>query len=495
VILTKLRLHPFLTDVALTGAAQGGVLASNLICIGIVGHVMGVVALGEFLLVRRLCSWFMSGSQLGLGTALPREIARCTADVDVKARQYFVSAMGIVVLAVLLVTAACSADPELSAKMMLGNDNVALMYALLFLVLATVVHTMLMSYYVGLQRMRMANLFQIINNAALPAIVVAASAHRQSIVLVVTIASFVQLLVACVWSAPVVGLLRGIPFSDIIEGGRQLLNYGIRRVPADLAAGGLFTVGPVIAAHYVAPDKVGFLLLGTICLTSASMAFAPLSVVLLTKVSSLLGMGRTDDVKTYVGHLRSAVMHVSFLLVTQALIFANPVIRWWIGGSYHSAVPVMSVMILGVPGYMYFVALRTVIDAATPVAYNTRNVVASLVFLVVLTAGAVQFLAPEQLVIGIGVATTLTVWFLAFLTNRTLRILEMGKMETSLRPFFAAAVLGLVGLAVQFGTGFNMSKMAFSLTLALNCMLLAILMHKHQPDWMSLVGRRGLVRS
>jgi hypothetical protein len=107
----------------------------------------------------------------------------------------------------------------------------------------------------------------------------------------------------------------------------------------------------------------------------------------------------------------------------------------------------------------------------------------------------VRFLAPEQLVIGIGVATTLTVWFLAFLTNGTLRILEMGKMETSLRPFFAAAALGLVGLAVQFGTGFNMSKIAVSLTLALNCVLLAIIMHKHQPHWMSLVGRRGLVRS
>ncbi|MGH9633233.1 MAG: lipopolysaccharide biosynthesis protein [Candidatus Angelobacter sp.] len=494
-IFGKRRFHPFLTDVALTGAAQGSVLASNLVCVGIVGHLMGVVALGEFLLIRRLCAWLAAAAQLGLGTALPREIAHEGAEGEAKGRKFYLCAALIVTAAILLFSVICSGAPRWSANIMLGSGNVSLLYALLFLVLATVVHTMLVSYYVGLQQMRMANILQIVNNAALPAIVIWATARSQSTAVVVAAASLVQFVIACIWSIPVLLATKGIKLKDITDLSRQLLNYGIRRVPADIAAGGLFTVGPVIAAHYVSADKIAFLLLGTICLTSASIAFAPLSVVLLTKVSSLLGRGRNNDVRDYVGHLRSAVMHVSFLVVTQALLFVNPTIRWWIGGTYHSALPILCVMILGVPGYMYFVALRTVIDAATPVAYNTRNVVVSIAFLVTGSLAAARILPAEWLVMGVATTTTLAVCLLAFLTNRVLRQLEMGTVETSLRPFFVVAAPAMVGLAVQLSTGFNLGKIGFVLTLVFNAALLAVMIRKNQPGWLLLVGQRGLVRS
>jgi O-antigen/teichoic acid export membrane protein len=456
---------------------------------------MGIVALGEFLLVKRLCGWFMSGTQLGLGTALPREIAHTKADLGEEAKQYLISAMAMVGFAVLTVTVVCTATPRWSAKAMLGSRNVALLYALLFLILATVVHTMLMSYYVGLQKMRMANLLQIVNNAALPMLAVAATARSHSTSLVVAAASAVQLAVACIWSVRVIAAVSELSVRKVIAHSKILLSYGLRRVPADVAGGGLFTVGPVIVAHYVSPEKIAFLLLGTICLMSASMAFAPLSVVMLTKVSSLLGMGRTSDVQTYVGHLRSAVMHVSFLVVTQALIFANPVIKWWVGGSYQTALPVMCVMILGVPAYMYFVALRTVIDAASPIAYNTRNVVAAAAFLLAGTAITARVVPADSLVMAAAMITTASVWLLAILTNNTLRKLQMGRLETSLRPFVIAAVPALVALAVQFGTGFNVGKIAFMFTLAVNGILLAILVRKNQPGWLLLLEQRGLVRS
>jgi hypothetical protein len=71
----------------------------------------------------------------------------------------------------------------------------------------------------------------------------------------------------------------------------------------------------------------------------------------------------------------------------------------------------------------------------------------------------------------------------------------MGRLETSLRPFVIAAVPALVALAVQFGTGFNVGKIAFMFTLAVNGILLAILVRKNQPGWLLLLEQRGLVRS
>src|SRR6185312_10325629 len=136
----KRRFHPFLTDVALTGAAQGGVLVSNLICVGIVGHLMGMVALGEFLLIRRLCAWLASASQLGFGTALPREIAHANTEAEAKAPKLYLCAVAMVSAVILIFAAACCGAPQWSAVAMLGSRNAPLLYALLFLVLATVVH-------------------------------------------------------------------------------------------------------------------------------------------------------------------------------------------------------------------------------------------------------------------------------------------------------------------------------------------------------------------
>src|SRR6185312_6393649 len=197
-----------------------------------------------------------------------REIAHANTEAEAKAPKLYLCAVAMVSAVILIFAAACCGAPQWSAVAMLGSRNAPLLYALLFLVLATVVHTMLVSYYVGLQQMQTANILQIVNNAALPAIVIWATARSQSIVLVVAAASLVQFAIAFVWSIPVLVSIKRISFTEIRTLAWQLIDYGVRRVPADIAAGGLFTVGPVIAAHYVSADKIAFLLLGTICLTS-----------------------------------------------------------------------------------------------------------------------------------------------------------------------------------------------------------------------------------
>ena len=59
-----------------------------LLSIALVGRWMSVALLGEFLLVKRVSAWLTSGSQLGLGIAVPREIAHDRGAVEDAPRRF-----------------------------------------------------------------------------------------------------------------------------------------------------------------------------------------------------------------------------------------------------------------------------------------------------------------------------------------------------------------------------------------------------------------------
>src|SRR5208282_2529895 len=103
------------------------------------------------------------------------------------------------------------------------------------------------------------------------------------------------------------------------------------------------------------------------------------------------------------------------------LIFARPIVLWWLGPSCAAGVPVIRMVMLAVPAYMYFVAFRSIVDAASDVAYNARNVLIALAVLIALFAAVIRFVPQEEIVIGVAAATTVAVCVLALATHGTLR--------------------------------------------------------------------------
>jgi O-antigen/teichoic acid export membrane protein len=488
------RLHPFLFDVLTTGLTQAATVAANLILMGAVSKEMGAVVLGEYLLVRRISAWLLSGSQLGLGVALPRQIAHTVEDVKKRAGQYFLAGFTMVVVFVTSIGLVAALNAERVARWCFGSGNRGLVYAMVLLLFGTGVQTMVFGYFRGLQRMQAANLVGLGAWVVVPLVALGVTHQSNSASLLIGATGLGLAVVSVLCAIPRIASVQDFR-RHFVSDARQLLTYGIARVPGDIAIGGLLTLGPMLVSHYANMTQNSYLLLGITCLTMAGVAFSPVGIVLLTRISHLLGAGRHGDVNEYVGHLRSAVLQLSLVVTVQGLIFARPLVLWWLGPSSVAGVPVICMVMLAVPAYMYFLALRSVVDAASEVAYNARNVLITLAVLIALLAAVIRFVPRDRIVIGVAAATAAAICLLAFTTHWTLRTLRLADRSPQFGPIWVAGLLGATSLAAQWASHFQITKPAFGAVLLANLGLAFLLLRKSQPEWMGFVLRVAFTRT
>lgn len=482
------RLHPFFLDVLTIGVTQLAMMIASLALIGAVSRVMGVMVLGEYLLVKRMSSWFLAASQLGVGVSLPREIARNVQNVEVRGRQLFAVAVSSVLPFIAVVGLVASVNARLLARWCFGSDNSQLLFALLLLLFGSAAHIMVYGYYRGLQRMGMASVVLVVGSSLVPVLAFVATYSSHSAPILIGATGLGMTAVSALWSIPIIGGLRTASF-HFVSDARQILRYGLPRVPGEIAFGGTLVLGPMIASHYVPIEQVSFLLLGFTCLTIADLAIAPVGIVLLGKVSWLLGMGRHNDVVEYISHLSSAVLQLSVVMLLQGLIFVRPLILWWLGRSCLDAIPVICIVLLAIPPNMYFVSMRSIVDAASSTAYNARNAMIALAVLAVLLVGAMRFFPPQWIVMGAAAASTASTYVLAFATHRTLSRLKLVHKPGRAGLIWVAPLLGVVSLAAQWAYHFEISKPAFCLVLLVNFGLVLLLTRRTKPDWVVFVWR------
>jgi len=489
-----LRLHPFLLDVLTTGLTQVAGIAASFVLVGAVSKRMGVVALGEYLLVRRVSSWLLAATQLGLGIALPRQIAQTVHEVETRATQYFLATFGVLFVFLTGVGTVMTFNAQRVAHWCFGSENRSLVYAMVLFIFGTAVQGTIFGYFRGLERVQTANLVTFGGTAVVPLLAFGVTHKSQSAPVLIGAIGLGLAVPSILWVIPK-GATAWRLCAHLAGDARELLSYGVARIPGEIALGGLLALGPMLVSHYANMAQNSYLLLGITCLTMASLAFAPVSMVLLARISRLLATGRQEDVKEYVGHMRSAVLQLSLGMVVQGLVFARPIVLWWLGPSCVAGVPVICVVMLAIPAYMYFVAMRTVVDAASPVAYNARNVLITMTVLIALLAAVIRFVPQESMVIAVAAATTAAIWVLALATHRTLRDLKLAERSFQIGPLWMAGLLGLISVIAQLGTHFQISKLAFGVVMLVNLGLTFLFLRKSQPEWLGFVLRVAFPRT
>jgi O-antigen/teichoic acid export membrane protein len=492
--ISKLRLHPFFTDVFLTGITQGSILFANLLIVTLISKWIGLVALGEYLLLKRVSTWLLTGTQLGLGVALPREIAHIGEDAGRRSNQYFAAAFLSLIPLLLVFGVAAILAANTVALLCFGSQNVSLVYALLLLLAGSSLQSIVFGYYRGLQRMRFANFVQLGGLVVVPLLCLAASRNSGSATLLVEITGIGTAAISIMWATPIL-LKARTSWSRIVPDARKLLSFGIVRVPADIASGALLTLGPVLISHYTNGEQLSFMLLGVTCLSMTGLAFWPVVMMLLAKVSRLLAAGRSEDVKLYIQHLRSAVIQLSLLIMTQVLIFIGPLVRWWLGESYLPGVPVICTLMASIPAFMYYYATRSVLDAASPTPYNTRNLVVALAVFCAVSLAVIHAAPRAWVTIGVSAAMTVAFYVLAIATDRSLRAVKLVDRGPELHALWTVGILGAVSLTVQFICRFEIGKVAFSAVELFNIGFAVLLTRRSQPAWLTFVSRVALSRA
>jgi O-antigen/teichoic acid export membrane protein len=446
---TATRSRLFLHDVALTMGAEAATVFSTLLLTWMMSHWLGAHALSEYLLLRRVLSWMVAATLLGLATGLPRYVAQASGRQEPDSPVYFLAASICMVPAAVIFGAIMVFCRAVFAEWFFGDRQEAgLIVALALLVVALSIHRAVYGYYRGLLDMAKANLLEFVNSALLPICVVVVLYRGQSVPVMMGAIGVLTAMIGALFAAPIVLRLRNTSASKLRLCCGELLRYGLPRIPGDFGAAALTALGPMLAAHYLKLTEVSPLLLGLNMLMVVGYAAGPLGVVLLSKVSMMLGRDQHDEVQARLRLLVTAVMEVSTFTCIQLAVFADVIVHAWVGPAFMNEMVVIRLVLLAIPPYLFFVTLRSTIDAITVKPYNTLNVLISLGTYVGLIAGWIHFLSGRSLLLGIAVSLLESQMLLGLLTARTFRkFYGLGVCWRALGPSFAAAAaLGVIAI-------------------------------------------------
>ena len=440
----------FVHDVALTMGAEAAAMGSSLLLTAMLSRWMGAAPLSEYLLLRRVLSWTVAATLLGLATSLPRNVAHCAGGSRRGQPAYFLAALVCMVPSAALAGAVMVLNRATFARWLFGNAGHArLVVALALLIFGFSLHRAVYGYYRGLLEMTRANLVEVANAAFLPLLVVATLARRQTVATMMCVTGVLMALSAALFAIPILRRLRGTRL-QLRARCRELLQYGVPRVPGEFGAAAITALGPMLAIHFVSMAKLSPLLLGLNMLLVIGYAAGPLGVVLLSKVSMMLGRNQHQAVQSRLRLLVTGVMELSVFACIQLAIFADVVVRAWVGPGFEGQMGVIRMVLLAIPPYLFFVTLRSTIDAVSVKPLNTANVMIGLAAYLGLIVACIKLFSAQSLLMGIAGSLLASQLLLATLTARTFRrFYGFGIPWRKLMPSFAAA-LGLGAVASGF---------------------------------------------
>ena len=452
------RPSPFLRDVIFSGLTAVCVVVSLVAVTGWLASGLGPARFGVYALSRRLLSAVTSFSTVPVGVALARSLAIADRERD---RLAYLTAGAIFVLVPnLLLLAIGLAAPGFWARLLLTDASHApVLVATMLHIVAMATFTAVLARYRGTQRIGRANLWQLWVLALGPALVAAPLASSGRVGLIVLLTALVALTTAIplgVWVAR--ALAERLAWAEVRARLRELLRYGIPRVPGGLAFGGLMAIGPFMAPYLGSLREAGFLVAGQSMLRVVEGGTSAFSLVALPKVAALQARREHQFLRDRVEDMMSMVLHLGLFATFQLLIWSDEIVTVWLGPAYHEAVPIIRILMAGVVPYLAYAMLRTIIDGLEERAVNTHNMYAACAVTVVLSValGSAGYGTPGLAVAGAAgfvVLGMLTVRHLWTVLRPAGRHLAAGP-AVWLNLLLGAAVLGLrAALVPRLGSG------------------------------------------
>ena len=488
----RLKLHPFLRDLSLTGATEFGILVAGLVLVSLFGRLLGPAELGEFLLLRRVTAWLIAGSLLGMGNALPRFIAHSVKKPNGERRAYFLAGSTCLLGFTIILGLTLYLGRQSFARWLFGDPRLADLILPLCLLLAGLsAQTAAYGYYRGELAMGRANAIQIFHFAIIPVVVVILLYPTHSVTLILDVTGILTVVAAGLFAMPIFRQIANNTLPELWPYAKELLEYGVPRVPGDFGGAALFALGPIIATHYLPLRQVAYLLLGSNILLVMGYTAKPLTMVLLSKFSMMLGENRLKEVRAGVEYLVGAVLDLSVFASLQFVVFADILVNFWVGPKFMEGVPVVRLLLLAIPPYLFYMAMRSSIDAATVKPRNAGNVMVALAGYLVLIGATLKFLPTHFLLESLAGSLAVALVVLGILTARTFEELyhlsiPWGRCAPSL---LAAIALGAASLVFRLVQGFNQARlMVVAFELLISGLFLGVLIKLGSP-WLGFVWR------
>lgn len=405
-----------------TFATEFVVLACQLLVYKLAAHFLGRAGFSEYAVARRTVALVYPIPLLGVAVALPRYVAHAIGSGNgARTGRYFGAAvwcMGLGVLASALLMNLFSG--MFAYAFFAGREYANLVLPLSVLLIGLVLHVLVYSYFRGRQAMRQANLLQLVNFGVVP--LAAFLIFNGSVRSVIATTGLLTTLVAVIALAftPVRHVAE-----DVFPEAKELLRYGLQRVPGDFVHMALFTLPVTFVAHFSGVQEAGYVAFGVSVLNMIGSMFSPLGLVLLPKASRMLAGGDLEELRAHVAQIVKATALVSVSIAVVLEFFAGELIRVYLGPSFSEAASFLRILVLAAVPYSLYCVLRNLVDAFHENAVNARNLlVAFAVFLTLSLGGLLVFRPPLQ----IPIAFVLSILLVAVLSCREALKIVRGRL-------------------------------------------------------------------
>jgi O-antigen/teichoic acid export membrane protein len=357
-----------LQEYAGTFATGFSVLACQLMTYKLAAHFLGKTGFAEYALARRTISILYPMVLLGLGVGLPRYVAMAAGRGEPQSQaRYLGATLWCVGLSALLGVAIVRAVPGGLAYLFFGSREYAfLLFPMSLVVAGTALHTVGYSYFRGTLNMRAANLLQLVNLGLMPLAVF--FFYGKSLRATLTALGILSIAVAAV-------ALLFTPSAAAIKDNRpqvrELLRFGIQRVPGDFVLMAMLALPATFVAHASGIKAAGFVAFGISMLTVIGAVFAPFGLILLPRAGTLLAAGRSNELRRQVWLLTRVTLAVSSLLTVVIAAGAETLIRLYLGADFSEGAGILRLVLLAAVPYSLYTVVRNVVDAFHELAVTT----------------------------------------------------------------------------------------------------------------------------
>jgi O-antigen/teichoic acid export membrane protein len=379
----------------------------------------GLEGFSEYALARRTLSLITPVAVLGADYAIARFVAYLSYKDPALAKTYFVAATTVVTCGVVTISTLLWLFPGLFSGLLFGSPRYyALISAIPWTIAGFGLHSVTYNHLRGQMRFRLANLLVLTNYGFMP-------------ILSLLLAPSVPLALEGmgigwgVTSLLVVPQLR-VHYSLSVVRVREVLRYGLPRVPGDLLLLALYSLPSIVAAHLLDFNSAGIVALGTAALGAFSGLVSPISFILLPTSARYLANREVTVLRAEVIRIAMLVLAavVPGVAITQVLLATA--IPLYLGSGFNDLVPLRILLVAAVP-LSIFTVFRSVVDAHHVRAVNTRNIAICTAAFVVASAGSQIFWSG---MVPILVAFDASLGLLAILTaTESYRILKVQPTE------------------------------------------------------------------
>jgi O-antigen/teichoic acid export membrane protein len=358
----------------LTYITEFAVLISGILVYKLAAGSFGKEGFNEYSICRRTLSFIQPLLIMGLGVGLPRYIAIAAAgDLRKKISSYFYSALIIMAIVLLIASLAFMIFDRQLSYLFFGTESYYhLIYPLIIMLCGMVFHSLCYSFFRGEMRMNSANIMQLLNLGLVPMIIFLFGKDIYQVLLLTGLS----------WLFISAGFFLYIAFNlkpekdDLFESAKELLRYGLQRVPGDVALGAFFALPTYFIAHYVNDnlDSAGNAAFAISLLNMIGAAFGPICLLLLPQASKAIANRDYSSLQKYSKEILVLTLVVSGLGLVFVEIFASPLITIYMNGNYPGLVEVVRIVMPACVGYAVYISLRSILDAYHVKAVNTRNI-------------------------------------------------------------------------------------------------------------------------